>query len=93
MAAATFLVDSESRLRSVDTPKGNMAIKPAGAIQSAAVRSVKDPNCGMSIDEVKARSAGNTLTVNGAVYYFCSKRCKDAFQSAHANVPGKPQGE
>lgn len=86
VAAGTFLVDSESRLRSniqappkpqpqekVSTPSNG---KPGLAVEAGQV---KDPACGMMIDRGKAVSAGNTLNRDGATYYFCSERCKQNF--------------
>lgn len=86
VAAGTFLVDSESRLRSNPhappkqaphekvTPHSNG--KPGLAVQAGRV---KDPACGMLIDRVKAVATGNTLDRDGATYYFCSERCKQNF--------------
>ena len=86
VAAGTFLVDSESRLRAnpqapakqrpqekVTTPPSG---KPALALEASQV---KDPACGMMIDRAKAVSAGHTLDRDGATYYFCSERCKQNF--------------
>jgi len=69
VAAATFLVDSESRLQT-----------PAAAAPAAA-QTVKDPSCGMPVDPARAVASGNTLAHGGATYYFCSRQCKEAFQS------------
>jgi P-type Cu+ transporter len=38
----------------------------------------KDPVCGMEIEEA---SAFSSQTINGKVYYFCSKACEDKFLS------------
>lgn len=86
VSAGTFLVDSESRLRSntqappkpqpqekVSTPSNG---KPALALEAGQA---KDPACGMMIDRAKAVAAGNTLDRDGATYYFCSERCKQNF--------------
>jgi membrane fusion protein, copper/silver efflux system len=86
VAAGTFLVDSESRLRSNPqapptqprhekvAPQSNG--KPGLTVEAGQV---KDPACGMMIDRAKAVSAGNTLHRDGARYYFCSERCKQNF--------------
>ena len=90
VTAGTFLVDSESRLRSnpeappkqppdekVTRPSGS---KPGLAAHAGQVKDlVKDPACGMMIDREKAVSAGQTLHRDGATYYFCSERCKQNF--------------
>jgi Cu(I)/Ag(I) efflux system membrane fusion protein len=86
VTGGTFLVDSESRLRfntgaplrqpphDKVTPQSNN--EPALAVRSGQV---KDPACGMMIDAAKAASDGNTLNGDGAIYYFCSRRCKENF--------------
>jgi membrane fusion protein, copper/silver efflux system len=86
VAAGTFLVDSESRLRSNPEapPKRQrhekLAPQSNGKSGLAVEASqVKDPACGMMIDRGKAVSAGNTLDRDGATYYFCSERCKQNF--------------
>ena len=90
VTAGTFLVDSESRLRSnpeappkqppdekVTRPSGS---KPGLAAHAGQVKDlVKDPACGMMIDQEKAVSAGQTLHRDGATHYFCSERCKQNF--------------
>ena len=86
VAAGTFLVDSESRLRShpeapaKQQPHEKVAPKSNGKPGlTAQAGQVKDPACGMMIDASKAVSAGNTLNRDGATYYFCSERCKQNF--------------
>ena len=85
VAAGTFLVDSESRLRSNPQarPKQqpHQKVTPSNGKPALALGAgqVKDPACGMMIDRAKAVSAGNTIDRNGASYYFCSERCKQNF--------------
>ncbi len=86
VSAGTFLVDSESRLRSNPQapPKPQpheKVIPPRSGKTGLAVEAsqVKDPACGMMIDRAKAVSARNTLDRDGATYYFCSERCKQNF--------------
>lgn len=38
---------------------------------------VKDPVCGMEIDEKKAK---NKKAYKGKIYYFCSSNCQQAFE-------------
>ena len=84
VVGATFLVDSESRLKSPE-PMAN----PAPSLQTASATaqtprtasSVKDPSCGMTVDPAKAEASGNTFAYHGTTYYFCSKQCKQAFQN------------
>ncbi len=40
---------------------------------------VKDPVCGMEVDEKKAT---NTATHQGQTYYFCGAGCQKAFEKA-----------
>jgi len=84
VVAATFLVDSESRLKA--PASGPAPARTAGKPSSmpgptAAAPSVKDPSCGMRVDPTKAAASGNTFAYGGATYYFCSTRCKLAFQN------------
>jgi YHS domain-containing protein len=91
VVAATFLVDSESRLK---TPASRPA--PARATDRAAgipehmatAKKVRDPSCGMPVDPVKAAASGNTFASGGATYYFCSKECKQKFQNDLAGPGG-----
>ncbi len=90
VAAGTFLVDSESRLKSAaGTPlKQEPDQRQTGPAKSNSQRGlaasvgkvkVKDAACGMMIDPAKAIADGNTLTRDGVTYYFCSDRCKKKF--------------
>lgn len=102
VTAGTFLVDSESRLRSnsraplKQQPREKVAPQSNGKPGLAAEAGhVKDPACGMMIEARKAVSAGNTLDRDGATYYFCSERCKQNFrqQPEHylaMNPPRRP---
>lgn len=85
VSAGTFLVDSESRLRSMPTStsepqpeKAPLQATPATGV-ALGDREVKDPACGKGIDPAKAAKAGNTLTRDGVTYYFCSDHCKRKF--------------
>jgi len=96
VVAATFLVDSESRLK---TPASEPAPapateKPVGVpAHIAAARTVTDPRCGMPVDPAKAAASGNSLAYRGATYYFCSRKCKEAFQNDPTGSTGKRQGD
>ena len=86
VASGTFLVDSESRLKGVQTapkqqPKREI-IPPKPGNGSAVTVSdgkVKDAACGMMIDKANAVAEGHTITREGVTYYFCSDRCKRKF--------------
>jgi RND family efflux transporter MFP subunit len=85
--AGTFLVDSESRLKSIaqvpPTPqpveKNAARSKSERGSLTANADKVKDAACGMMIERAKAVAEGNTVTRDGVTYYFCSDRCKKKF--------------
>jgi Cu(I)/Ag(I) efflux system membrane fusion protein len=90
VATGTFLVDSESRLKSVTPsppgqgPAQGQSIPAKSSAQpgvAASAGKVKDAACGMMIDQAKAVAEGNTLTRDGVTYYFCSDRCKKKFSA------------
>ena len=86
VAAGTFLVDSESRLKS-PAPKEQPqpSAPPAKANDSShmakGTEKVKDAACGMTIDKAKAVAEGLTLERDGTTYYFCSESCKKKFSA------------
>jgi Cu(I)/Ag(I) efflux system membrane fusion protein len=94
VVAATFLVDSESRLKSpasttVPAP-ARKTDKPAGMSGSlAAAKAVIDPSCGMPVDPAKATASGNTVSYRGTTHYFCSQKCKEEFQNKSAGTASK----
>lgn len=97
VVAATFLVDSESRLKSpasgpapAHTVDKTAALVPAHA---SAAKTVRDPNCGMSVDPAKAAASGNTLAYRGESYYFCSAKCKHAFQTTLEGSASRHPGD
>jgi membrane fusion protein, copper/silver efflux system len=86
VTAGTFLVDSESRLKSGQpTTQPHPAEPPAKSNNSShmamTTERVKDAACGMSIDKAKAIADGHTLERDGTTYYFCSDRCKKKFSA------------
>jgi len=90
VAAGTFLVDSESRLKSVaqaspkQEPHQHQNVPAKSSAEpgvAASAGKVKDAACGMMIDAAQAVAEGNTLTRDGVTYYFCSDRCKKKFGS------------
>jgi len=83
VSAGTFLVDSESRLKSThsspkETPQQMLSPKPTTSMAVTA-KMVKDAACGMTIDAAKAVAEGHTITRDGVTYYFCSDSCKRKF--------------
>ena len=89
VAAGTFLVDSESRLKSaIQAPKQEPHEQDRVPVKSnaepglaASTVKVKDAACGMMIDRDKAIAEGNTVERDGVTYYFCSANCKKKFSA------------
>jgi YHS domain-containing protein len=86
VAAGTFLVDSESRLKSAGQKPLEPQRREKGVPRSnnepaltASAGKVKDTACGMMIDAAKAVAERNTVTRDGVTYYFCSDSCKKKF--------------
>jgi membrane fusion protein, copper/silver efflux system len=73
--SGTFLIDSESRMKS--------------AAQGGLGASVKDPVCGMEIDQKRAAAAGRRSEYKGATYYFCADECKKQFDAEPARFAGR----
>jgi membrane fusion protein, copper/silver efflux system len=92
VAAATFLVDSESRLK---TPSSEPTAWPKErpSAHAAVAKTVKDPYCGKAVDPVQAAASGNTFAYRGATYYFCSAHCKQAFQRDPVGSASRRQGD
>jgi len=99
VSAGTFLVDSESRLKSVQSapkeePQPKLPPKSAAGTSMSA-HMVKDASCGMTIDSSKAVAEGHTVTRDGVTYYFCSDRCKRKFSEQPDHVlaanPSEPR--
>jgi len=92
VAAATFLVDSESRLKAPPPASASVATshKLTGVVAATAVR---DPSCGMPVDPAAAAASGNTLVYRGTTYYFCSRRCKETFQNNPTASVTRRQGD
>ena len=63
--SSTFLIDSESRMK----------LAAAGLFGTQ----VKDPVCGMVIDEDKAKASGLKKEYRGQTYYFCADVCLKQF--------------
>jgi membrane fusion protein, copper/silver efflux system len=66
VASATFLLDSESRMK---------------AAFAGVFNPETDPVCGMEVDRDRARAAGQISVHDGADYLFCSDNCKRKFDA------------
>lgn len=96
VAAATFLVDSESRLKTATS--GPVAAETANRLAGvpthmAKAKTVKDPMCGTAVDPSQAAASGNTFDYHGTTYYFCSRPHKQAFQNNPASSLSRHQGD
>ncbi len=65
VTSGTFLIDSESRMKAA-----------AAGITGTPV---KDPVCGMDVDETKSKASGKWRSYAGSAYYFCSDNCRQLF--------------
>jgi YHS domain-containing protein len=50
---------------------------------------VKDPVCGMEVDEQKAAA---TAVYHGQTYYFCAQACKTAFEKDPSKYKEEKRG-
>ncbi len=102
--SGNFLIDSESRFKSPATEHmhGDEQMKghevaggthvetasPADGSGAAEATEV-DPICGMTVNKEQAKAYGLTSDHQGKTHFFCSRWCKDRFDSS----PEKPTGE
>ena len=75
--SGNFLIDSESRMK----------LAAAGFFGNV----VKDPVCGMNVDDGKARTAGLKSEYQGKSYYFCSDTCQQQFEKTPERYVSKPE--
>ena len=83
--AATKMVENKT-----GTPLKEQAPLPAAAPEpqtaipvitgEATAGPVKDPVCGMAVDQDKASAAGLIVETEGKIYYFCSTDCLEKFK-------------
>ena len=77
VVSGNFLIDSESRMK----------LAAAGFFGNV----VKDPVCGMNLDEAKARAAGLKMEHQGKGYYFCSDTCQQKFSKTSERYVARPE--
>lgn len=70
LAACNNKAEKPAETKMADTPKKGIDIKVA------ALASNKDLVCGMPVEE---GSIGDTTTLDGKIYAFCSSECKAEF--------------
>jgi len=89
VVSGTFLLDSESRLKSPQPSlPANPEHAPRGVRAANSAKLVKDPTCGMEVDPAESTAAGNTESYRGTTYYFCSRGCRDKFHQAPQGLVG-----
>lgn len=98
VVAATFLVDSESRLKAPESSPVPMPMPAKGSPASmpqhmAGVQKATDPVCGMMVDPAAAAASGNSYAYRGTTYYFCSSEHKQAFEKDPASSVSRHQGD
>ena len=73
VASGSFLVNAASRLNEVvHNPPLSRTTNPATSPQ--------DLQCILPADAASALASGSAISYRGAIYYFCSKTCRDKFQ-------------
>ena len=82
VGSGLFLLDSESRLQLA----ASGAAKKAAAVVSANI----DPVCGMAVEP---SMTGSQSEYKGSIYRFCSRHCKDKFDSNPSQFVPKRQPE
>jgi Cu(I)/Ag(I) efflux system membrane fusion protein len=97
--SGTFLLDSESRMKAAIGATGHMHEGHAhtgGATPTRASLAVahapalvKDPVCGMDVDQVTAKAASRTAEYDGQIYVFCSDECQGNFAKEPAKYSRK----
>ena len=82
VVSGTFLLDSESQLKSPQRAiAANQKQASIGMSSSKSETLVKDPACGMEVDPAGSLASGNTESYLGKTYYFCSRSCRDKFRN------------
>ena len=59
--------------------------EPSSPSTTSSVVRVKDPVCGMMVDQT---SASKSSTWEGTKYYFCSKECQEKFEREPGSYVG-----
>jgi membrane fusion protein, copper/silver efflux system len=77
VAAANFLLDSESRMK---------------AASAGIFKPETDPVCGMDVDRDRARSSARTSAYKDVDYYFCSDDCRKRFEADRAKYLSPAHG-
>jgi RND family efflux transporter MFP subunit len=80
VVSGTFLLDSESRLRSPQHATSSSAARVIADSSATLPKSAKDLACGMEVNPADSVKAGNTESYDGTTYYFCSRTCREKFR-------------
>jgi len=84
LAAARLMEDkaeqpapSQAPAAAAPAPQPTM---PVADTQKTTTEKVKDPVCGMTVNQNQATADGLTVEVEGTPYFFCSAGCKEQFE-------------
>lgn len=91
LAAARLMEDKAEQPAPSQAPAAAVAPTPAAAPapqptmpaadpQKSSAEKVKDPVCGMTVNQDQAMADGLTAEVDGKTSYFCSADCKEQFE-------------
>lgn len=87
VTSGTFLLDSESRMRSTVLVNANTKTTTPVLTRAAAKDpddEVKDIVCGMSTSQKEAREKGHAEKFGATTFYFCSDQCQSKFHKEPA---------
>ncbi len=101
LAAAGLMTDKAEKPLGGQAPPSSSTPKPQKTLQTmqkeATEPVVKDPVCGMTVDQEQAEAAGLTVELQGKTHFFCSEDCKEQFArdprrypDASADIPAPP---
>ena len=80
VVSGTFLLDSESRLRSPQHATSSSEAGIMAASSATLPKSARDLACGMEVNPADSVKAGNSESYAGTTYYFCSRTCREKFR-------------
>jgi YHS domain-containing protein len=66
---------------------------PAADTQKTSAEKVKDPVCGMTVNQDRAIADGLKAEVEGETYFFCSEECKEQFKQDPQRFLTKKTGQ
>ncbi len=95
-----FAVKPDSSLRPIAGPgllqcllENDKLDYSSGGLKMTGSQFHKDPICGMSVEEGKAKAAGRISEYQGTPYYFCADSCKRKFDQDPERFVRKPPAD